>query len=235
MTRRGEVGFPGKHSRSLRAIFLDFDGVILESSDIKTEAFQELFKPYPSEIRRIVNHHKKFLGVSRYKKFDYIFKNFIKKPLSGAARARLGRDFSRIIRSRMNACPLVPGMGAFLRTFSKKVDVFVVSGTPQAELRALVRKRNLAPFFEGTFGSPRTKTQLVNLVMKSRSYLPQECVFVGDGWSDYDAARKGRLSFVGRVKPGHRSPFPPRIPIVRDGRELLRLLSTWPSPGDRNP
>ncbi|GAF78578.1 unnamed protein product, partial [marine sediment metagenome] len=33
----------------IKAIIFDFDGVIVESSDIKTEAFRELFQDYPQK------------------------------------------------------------------------------------------------------------------------------------------------------------------------------------------
>lgn len=36
----------------LKLIILDFDGVIVEPADIKTEAFRKLFSNYPSTLIR---------------------------------------------------------------------------------------------------------------------------------------------------------------------------------------
>ena len=63
-----------------KILVLDFDGVILDSVNIKTKAFEELFQEQPKEIRKkIINYHIKNGGISRYRKFDYFYKNFIKK------------------------------------------------------------------------------------------------------------------------------------------------------------
>jgi beta-phosphoglucomutase-like phosphatase (HAD superfamily) len=49
----------------LRAIVFDFDGVILESADIKTNAFRALFASYPEHVDQIVDFHLRNAGVSR--------------------------------------------------------------------------------------------------------------------------------------------------------------------------
>ena len=41
----------------VRAVVFDFDGVIIESGDIKTEAFLELFAAYPEHLPAIKRHH----------------------------------------------------------------------------------------------------------------------------------------------------------------------------------
>ncbi len=42
----------------IKAILFDFDGVILESMDIKTKAFSKLFTKYPEYVDQIVKLHK---------------------------------------------------------------------------------------------------------------------------------------------------------------------------------
>lgn len=39
-------------------IILDFDGVILESVEVKTEAFRRLFSFAPGHVEEIVNFHR---------------------------------------------------------------------------------------------------------------------------------------------------------------------------------
>ena len=54
------------------AIFLDFDGVILESLNAKGEAFVELFSEQPKLLlEKILNHHLKNGSLPRSKKFRY--------------------------------------------------------------------------------------------------------------------------------------------------------------------
>ena len=63
----------------LKAIFFDFDGVIVESAGIKTEAFRKLFSNYPDQVDEIVDYHKANAGISRYDKFDYIYEKILKQ------------------------------------------------------------------------------------------------------------------------------------------------------------
>ena len=56
-------------------IIFDFDGVILNSHKIKTQAFYQLFKNYGKKIAiKSKNYHINNAGVSRYIKFKYILK-----------------------------------------------------------------------------------------------------------------------------------------------------------------
>ena len=50
-------------------VFWDFDGVIKESVSVKTDAFEELFKPYGDIVRnKVKNHHIENAGMSRFNK-----------------------------------------------------------------------------------------------------------------------------------------------------------------------
>ena len=42
----------------IKNIIFDFDGVILESVEIKTQAFAKLFSNYPLYIDEIISHHR---------------------------------------------------------------------------------------------------------------------------------------------------------------------------------
>ena len=58
----------------LKAILFDFDGVLVESVDIKTKAFAKLFENEgPEIVNKVVEYHLANGGVSRFKKFDYIY------------------------------------------------------------------------------------------------------------------------------------------------------------------
>ena len=52
------------------ALILDFDGVVLQSVDVKTRAFTELYAEHgPEVVAKVVAHHLVHGGVSRYEKF----------------------------------------------------------------------------------------------------------------------------------------------------------------------
>jgi beta-phosphoglucomutase-like phosphatase (HAD superfamily) len=53
-------------SHGVQAVIFDFDGVIVESMDIKTQAFVELFRDHPEHHETIVRLHLENGGMSRY-------------------------------------------------------------------------------------------------------------------------------------------------------------------------
>ena len=59
---------------NLKAIFFDFDGVLVESVDIKTRAFSKLFEREGEDVvKKVIDYHIDNGGVSRYEKFRYIY------------------------------------------------------------------------------------------------------------------------------------------------------------------
>src|SRR5262245_7591225 len=140
------------------AIAFDFDGVILESVDIKTHAFAALFDSFPDHNDEILAYHLNNLGVSRYVKFNYIYENILHRPLSESAKDKLDRQFSELISVKIRDCPFVPGIMDFLKKRVHEFPLFVVSATPQPELVSIVRDRNLLHFFRGIYGTPPPKS-----------------------------------------------------------------------------
>ena len=58
-------------------VIFDFDGVILNSHKVKSNAFYFVFKKFGNlTANKAKNFHIKNIGKTRYYKFDYIKKNF---------------------------------------------------------------------------------------------------------------------------------------------------------------
>ena len=205
----------------LKAIVLDFDGVILESVDLKTRAFRALFKDYPQHLDRIVKLHRENGGMSRYEKFGIIYRDYLKQPLTESQEARLGREFSQFIEHEILTCSFVPGALEFLRQASEHLPLFLVSGTPETELLEIVRQRQLESYFRNVSGSPRSKDVLLGAILTDNGWRPSEAVFVGDSMTDFRAAQSIGMPFIGRVPHNAASPFPDSVRwIVTDLKEL---------------
>ncbi|MCI0395261.1 MAG: HAD hydrolase-like protein [Chloroflexi bacterium] len=185
----------------LKAIIFDFDGVILESGDIKTQAFLELFADYPDHQPAILQHHLANLGVSRYDKFAWIYRELLARPLAEAERERLGCDFSAIVLDKVLRCPFVPGALDALQLLQPHYCLFVASGTPQEELEFIVRRRNLNGYFAEVWGAPCKKAEIIRGILERHGLEPEETMMVGDGLSDYEAAVATRVGFIARDTP----------------------------------
>ncbi|MHA2055408.1 MAG: HAD family hydrolase [Candidatus Hodarchaeales archaeon] len=212
---------------AIKAVILDFDGVILESCDIKTRAFRELFKDYPKHVDEIVNYHLTHGGVSRYKKFIYFYENILKQPVNDEELQRLGNQFSSLVLEEVKSCHFVPGAQEFLKKYSTRIKLFVASGTPEQELRFIVKERRLDSYFKGVYGTPPTKSEIIERILAEESLNRDEVIFVGDSETDYLAATQTRIRFVAReaVSNNFNNDNNQGFEVVEDLEALDNLLS----------
>jgi len=208
-----------------KAIVFDFDGVILESMDVKTRAFRDLFQDYPEHDNEIVRFHLDNGGMSRFEKFRIIYRDILSLPLSEGEFDRLSRKFSQLVVEDVLRCPFVPGAREFLLKYSRQYDLFVASGTPESELIGIVSHRNLNGLFRQVFGSPKEKSQILKDIIADNDCVAEHTFFIGDSRNDYLAALEASMPFVGRVPSGNQSPFPEKGPlsVVQDLNELDRV------------
>jgi phosphoglycolate phosphatase-like HAD superfamily hydrolase len=211
------------------AIFFDFDGVVVESADIKTEAFGRLFADHGERIESaIVAYHVANAGLSRYDKFDHIYANILNRPLPPELRDELGSRFEQLVFDEVVNAPFVPGALEFFRSYARSCPCYLISATPHDELMRILQTRDLDGFFRGVFGSPAKKGETICAVMEAERFERDRVLVVGDSRSDADAAAHAGVRFVGRVRPGAPNPFEmlEGVPLIPDLRELVPLLST---------
>ena len=209
-----------------RVIIFDFDGVVLESADIKTRAFALLFEEHGEHVDAIVDLHLSLAGVSRYEKFRLIYRDILGRPLDDAEMDRLGEEFSRIALEEVLACDFVPGARQFLQRRHRTQALYVASGTPEEELRHIVRERGLERFFTGVYGTPAPKADITRRILDETGTEPHEAVFIGDATTDLEGAREAGVHFIGRRPADVADPFAGEaFPVVDDLEELGR---EWP-------
>lgn len=183
-----------------RCYFFDFDGVVLESGNIKTEAFLELYDGLGIS-KQVKKHHLENQGVSRYDKFRWIAENLLGKEYSDEMGIELGIQFSKLVKAKVIAAPFVQGFEKLIKYLNEKTDSYCViaSGTPQNELAEIVQERRLSKYFHEVYGSPKTKDQIVLEVTKRKEFEPRQCLFFGDASTDYEAAEATGLDFYARL------------------------------------
>ncbi len=192
------------------AVFFDFDGVILDSVDVKTKAFAKMFRKYGPEVeRKVVEYHLNNGGVSRFDKFRYYYEKILSKPVNEKIIKSLSKQFSDLVIDGVLASPFIRGAMETLEFLRKNNrPAYLVSGTPQNEIRLIVEKKRLSFFFQEVYGSPRKKWEICQDIINRKNYNSQNCLFIGDSMSDYEAAQKTGVRFLGIVREGKTSPFP---------------------------
>jgi HAD superfamily hydrolase (TIGR01549 family) len=193
---------------AVKTLFFDFDGVILESVSVKTDAFADLFADRgPAVQAAVVKYHLENLGRSRYHKFRYCYEELLGIPLADDEMDRLCKEFENLVVERVLTCPFVPGALEFLSAGAGGRACFVISATPHDEIRHIVVSRGLERYFVSVHGSPTGKGEWVAHLIERYSLDPTECVFVGDAVSDWTAATTNGVRFVARIDAGGVSPL----------------------------
>lgn len=185
-----------------KLVFFDFDGVVLDSARIKTIAFPEVFANYPEHKVAITDYHLAHQGVSRYKKFEWIYANLLKQELSNERSQELGEEFSKIVLSQVLECKEIPGAEAFLSFLKEKNIIAVVaSGTPYKELKNIIQLRGLSTYFIEVWGSPRKKVEIIDHILAKYDIAKSEALFLGDASTDFEAASARGVDFQAVYSP----------------------------------
>lgn len=207
------------------AVILDFDGVIVESVDVKTQAFAALYAPYgPAAVARVVAYHLEHGGISRFEKFRHFHREFLGKPLAPEEEASLGARFSALVEDAVVASPWVPGAREFLETCHARLPLFVASGTPDAELKRIIARRAMTDYFVAVYGAPATKSEIVARILRERNLRAETVLMVGDSRADYEGASSAGVRFLARVRADG-GPFPAAVPAIHDLTGLPGFLS----------
>ncbi len=206
------------------AIIFDFDGVLVESVDVKTQAFASMYMEYGQEIvEKVVAYHLKHCGVSRFNKFRYYEEVLLEKKLDAEKEKTLGEFFSKLVIDAVVAAPWVPGAKEFLDRYSNDISLFVASGTPNDEIKEIVEKRGMSNYFISVHGTPDKKAEIINGICDRHGFDRKRVLMVGDANADYEGAQLANVRFLGRCQ--HReSLFPSEVQLINDLRILPVLI-----------
>jgi HAD superfamily hydrolase (TIGR01549 family) len=184
----------------ITAIIFDFDGVIVDSVDVKAQAFAALFHDCSADIQRcVIDFHRRFSGMSRYEKIQRLYKQFRDQVLTLQEVEEQVEKFSKICFEKVVRSAYIIGAHEFLSTYSSQYDCYIASGTPEEELRAIVEQRHLTAYFKGVFGTPREKTAICRAILDQKGYRPNQTVMIGDTLVDYKAAVACGMHFIARL------------------------------------
>lgn len=179
------------------ALFFDFDGVLVDSVPVKTEAYAEIFAPYgTAAVERIIDYHRAHGGVDRFRKIAHVLSTLDKHE--EATVQAMALQFSNLVVDKVVACPWIEaGRQILFQAREAGISCFVVSGTPESELLDIVQRRGMQDLFESINGSPRAKTEILLSIIQGNEYERDRCLMIGDASTDFFAAQSARIWFFG--------------------------------------
>ncbi len=190
-------------------VVFDCDGVLLESVDVKTKAFGQTVAEHGSEaVTRLINYHMEHGGVSRYKKFEWFYTEVLGREITEHELQTLAERFKQLAFDGVMRAPMVQGAMEALESLHGRIPLFVASGTPHDELAQVFNERNLDRFFQGVYGFPPGKADLLRRIIKQQGVTPKEILMVGDSTTDLVAAEECGIFFYCRGEQLKQSGWP---------------------------
>ena len=168
------------------SFIFDFDGVILDSNNIKKSAIGEAVQGVLSnqKVNEFVDYFVGLNGVPREEKIaKYVPKEQYKYVLN---------KYESIIDIKLKSAKLIPGVKDVIHVLSRrKKSMIVLSGGTQAEVLQLLVDRGLSEIFDGVYGGPKNKEE--NLQGLS---LDKPVLYFGDSEVDYLVSKNNGFDFV---------------------------------------
>ena len=179
-----------------KTIFWDFDGVIKDSVEIKSDAFEQLFVVFGRKIaKKVRRHHEANGGMSRFDKLPLYLK-WAGQALSPLLVDKYAQQFSLLVTQRVIDSEWVDGVLEYLQSNHNRQQFFLITGTPQQEIENIISQLQIAYYFQQVIGSPSTKSEAIKSLLNCYNINPEQAVMIGDSSSDYNAATDNNIAFV---------------------------------------
>lgn len=188
---------------NLQVVFFDFDGVLVDSNEVKADAYAALFED-PDVAARVRAHHLANGGMSRFEKFRLYSREYLGKELDDAGLDDYCRRFGELVVEKVVAAPEIPGAMEFLMRASARRPCIVVTATPTEEITGIMRRRGLDKVVDAVLGSPRLKGENIAATLRERGLDPARCLFIGDSGNDLRASLSCKVPFAGIRSPMNR-------------------------------
>ena len=183
--------------KNAKIVFWDFDGVIKDSVDVKTQAFQKMFEPFGSDVfKQVINHHRQNGGISRFVKIPLYLESYAGQKINDEMIAEYLEIFSNMVVKKVIDSPWIPGVLDIIRKkYSSQIFV-MVTGTPENEIRIILKTLKIDHYFDTIYGSPNQKESIITHTLNSSDICADDCILFGDSYTDFSAAKTNDVPFV---------------------------------------
>ena len=205
-----------KKNNNCQNLFIDFDGVIVDSNLIKEKLISQSinFIENGNEINDYaIDYFNKNAGIDRIKKLDKFYERSIVQKIA----ANYSRNFRKIIpKLKPTKC-----FTEFLKYFKNQrpnIKIYILSGGDKNEIKEFLEINKLSFYFDEILSSEKSKFEHLGF-LKANS----DDIFIGDSNKDLEAAKAFNLNFI--LMEGYKSleSFPKELLLEKDA--ILRVLN----------
>ncbi|TVP79574.1 MAG: HAD family hydrolase [Puniceicoccaceae bacterium] len=203
-------------------VVFDCDGVLLESMAAKITAFEQ-WVPAAHAAHRgaFMQAVMGGFGRARTHHIRHFYEDILGQEVSDDLLEREVARFTEICEPLCAAADWRVGSKAFVEACRDAgIPRYVLSGTPQAPLEAMLESTGAATYFDVIIGSPPAKPESLAQILAQTGVSAQRTVFIGDAEADRAAAEANGVHFVYFPSEADR-PIGPLDTVVNDLQELL--------------
>ena len=193
----------------IKAIFFDFNGVIIDDETIQMKAYQEILRGH--EIDLTEEWYMSALGMNDRTFVQAMFER-AKKPLSDTVLEAVLEAKIDLHRQMIEELPLFPGVLTFLKAASREFSIGLVSMANKAEVGYVFQRANLTPLFsvivtaeDASVCKPAPDCYLAGLTKLNEKrqherklpLLASECLAIEDSPPGIESARAAGMRTLG--------------------------------------
>lgn len=209
--------------RPIDLLVFDCDGVLLDTMEAKIGAFRAWIPEAYAE-----SHGSAFMervmhgfGTSRQRHIQRFYEDIVKIEVDAAFLEAEVARFTDICEPRCANAQWRTGSKEFVQACREAgIRRYVLSGTPQASLEAMLESSGGNELFDVIIGSPPAKPESMDRILAETHTPGHRTVFVGDAHADYLAAVHVGAHFVYFPSEAP-APEGELLTTVRDLREIL--------------
>ena len=188
----------------IECLVFDFDGVLVDSNEIKRAAFFRIFAGFGESGRQWVTSALE--RDDEGDRFDIIRSVLDQAVGSGTLETTAtveelvqsyAVEYNTICEAHAATCAEITGVTSMLNAVYRRYPLYIVSATPVEPLRRIVEMRGWGHYFKEVLGRPESKTRHLAHVLEREGIGAERLLFVGDGKRDWSAARIAGTWFVG--------------------------------------
>ncbi len=208
--------------RPIDLIVFDCDGVLLDSMPAKIAAFREWVPERYSDYRdAFMQRVMAGFGKSRLHHISSFYEVIVGEAVTESFLIEEVARFTEICEPLCAAAPWRKGSREFVRHCRDAgLPLYVLSGTPQEPLEAMLESTGGTALFDAIIGSPPGKPESMERILSETAAAADHTLFVGDANADHVAALHVGAHFAYLPSEADK-PLAPTPTVVNDLRELL--------------
>ena len=184
-----------------KLIFIfDFDGVIIDSMQLKGKVFSDIFTKENFYRKKIETYHLRNGSKNRTLKIKYIANKILKLNIKNKDEfyGEKLEKFDKIYNKNLNKIKLISGIKKYLKKIKKDNNkkIFIVTAAPKEEVIKILKINNIFAFFNDIYDVNIEKEKAILKIIKKYSDIDlYKFIFFGDSPKDFIASKKNKIDF----------------------------------------